>query len=77
MKLEMLLSSLLLTILSTKFKPGEALNGMREYKKNWQESTHELLKRNLLAHTLNDKSSDVCVNVSHQCRGVFRTQLNI
>ena len=58
MKLEMLLSSLLLTVLSTKFKPGEALNGMREYRKNWQERTHELLKRNLLAHTLNDKSSD-------------------
>ena len=28
MKLEMLLSSLLLTILSIKFKPGEALNGV-------------------------------------------------
>ena len=57
MKLAMLLSSLLLTILCTKFTPGEALNGMREYKKNWQGSTRELLKRILLGHTLNDKSS--------------------
>ena len=43
MKLEMLLSSLLLTILSTRFTPGEVLNGMSEYKKNWQESTRETL----------------------------------
>ena len=58
MKLAMVSSSLLLIILCTKFTPGEALDGMRQYKRNWQENTRELLKRILLGYKLNDKSSD-------------------
>ena len=58
MKLAIVSSSLLLTILCIKFTPGEALNGMRKYKKDWQQNTRELLKKFILEDTLNDKPSD-------------------
>ena len=58
MKLAIVSSSLLLTILCIKFTPGEALNGMRKYKKDWQQNTRELLKKFILEDTLNEKPSD-------------------
>ena len=58
MKLAMVSLCLLLTILCTIFTPGEAINGMRKYKRDWQQNTRELLKKFMLGDTLNEKPSD-------------------
>ena len=58
MKLAMVSSCLLLSILCTIFTPGEAINGMRKNKRDWQQNTPELLKKFVLEDSLNEKFSD-------------------